>query len=267
MALLINRRTVLAAGAGAAAAGLALPGVATADSDRTNSVGFVLNAVTLDGGEQVTAVTLDTSRLGPIDPASLTAGTFSVHATATSPIATGGQVVGYDLDRTVTAAQLDRRGNIVLSLSHAEGQPGGGTLGYIGSKARNVQLDLVYTITQNAPIVLRHGRPVTIARFVQGRLANPEVDAFSYHVSGSGMKYRLYTPTRHGRRPLVVWLHGEARVPRCRMTTTTTKPRCAPIAARWVSLPVRHSRSSTAPMSWSRRALPCGCRTVLASPR
>jgi predicted peptidase len=96
----------------------------------------------------------------------------------------------------------------VLSLSYGEGQPGGGTLGYIGSLGRNVQLDLVYTITQNAPLVLRHGRPVTIARFTQGRLANPEVDAFGYHVSGSGMKYRLYSPNRHGRRPLVVWLHG-----------------------------------------------------------
>jgi predicted peptidase len=207
MAMLISRRSVLTAGAGVAA-GLTLPGVATADSRGTTSVGFVLNAVTLDGGEQVTSVTLDTSRVGPIDPASLTTGTFSVHATATSPIATGGQVVGYDLDRPVTAARLDRRGNIVLSLSHAEGQPGGGTLGYIGSKGRNVQLDLVYTITQHAPIVLRHGRPVTFTRFVQGRLANPEVDAFSYHVSGSGMKYRLYSPHRHGRRPLVVWLHG-----------------------------------------------------------
>ena len=207
MALLISRRTVLAAGAGAAA-GLTLPGVATADSHPTTSVGFVLNAVTLDGGEQVTSLTLDTSRLGPIDPASLTTSTFSVHAKATSPIATGGQVVGYDLDRTVTAARLDRRGNIVLSLSYGEGQTGGGTLGYIGSRSRNVQLDLVYTITQNAPIVLRHGGPVTIAGFVQGRLANPEVDAFSYHVSGSGMKYRLYSPDRHGRRPLVVWLHG-----------------------------------------------------------
>jgi predicted esterase len=210
MTLLISRRIVLTAGAGAAA-GLTLPGVATADSHRTNSVGFVLDAQTLDGGEQVTSLTLSTSRLGPIDPASLTTSTFSVHAKASSPIATGGQVVGYDLDRPVTAARLDRRGNIVLSLSHGEGQPGGGTLGYIGIRGRNVQLDLVYTITQNAPIVLRNGQPVTIARFVQGRLANPEVDAFSYHVSGSGMKYRLYSPTRsprHGRHPLVVWLHG-----------------------------------------------------------
>jgi predicted peptidase len=206
MAQFISRRTVLSAGAGAAAA-LTLPDIAYADN-RTRSVGFVLNAVTLDGGEQITAVTLHTSRLGPIDPESLTTGTFSVHAEATSPIATDGQVVGYDLDRPVTAARLDHHGNIVLALSHAEGQPGGGTLGYIGSKARNVQLDLVYTITQNAPIVLRHGRPVTIARFVQGRLANPEVDAFRHHVSGSGMKYRLYSPNRHGRRPLIVWLHG-----------------------------------------------------------
>jgi predicted peptidase len=202
---LFSRRIVLAAGAGAAA-GLTLPGTATADGHRTNSVGFVLNAVTLDGGEQVTSVTLDTSRLGPIDPASLTAGTFTVHAEATNPIT---DTVAYDLDRTVTDARLDRRGNIVLALTSGEGQPGAATLGYVGNRARNFQLDLVYTITQNTPLRLRHGRPVTITRFTQGRLANPEVDAFTYHVSASGMKYRLYSPEhRHGRRPLVVWLHG-----------------------------------------------------------
>jgi predicted peptidase len=80
-----------------------------------------------------------------------------------------------------------------------------------------VQLDLVYTITQNTPIALRNHRSITIASFVQGRLSNPEVDAFSYHISGSGMKYRLYSPTQggdhsrstgRGKRPLVVWLHG-----------------------------------------------------------
>jgi predicted esterase len=210
MATVISRRIALTAGAGAAAS-LTLPGIAHADNDRTTSVGFVLDALTLDGGEQVISVTLDTSRLGTIDPTSLTTNTFTVHATATSPIATGGQVVGYDLDRPVTAARLDRRGNIVLSLSFGEGQPGGGTLGFIGSKGRNVQLDLLYTINQNAPILVRHGRPVTIARFVQGSLTNPEVDAFSYHTSGSGMKYRLYSPTptrRHSGRPLIVWLHG-----------------------------------------------------------
>jgi predicted peptidase len=201
-----SRRTALVTGAGITA-GLVVPGVAHAHE--TDGVGFVLGAETLDGGEQVTSITLATSRFGPIDPASLTTGTFGVHAKATSPIDTGGQDIGYDLDRPVTAARLDHRGNTVLELSHGEGQTGGGTLGYVNSKSRNVQLDLVYTVTQNTTVRLRHGRPLTITRFTQGRLANPEVDAFTYHASSSGMKYRLYSPgTRRGRRPLVVWLHG-----------------------------------------------------------
>lgn len=220
MATSISRRTILAAGAGAAA-GLTLPGAAAlAGSNSTTSVGFTLNAETLDGGEQVTSITLDTARLGPIDPASLTTGTFRVHAKATSPIPLApGELIfsQYDLDRPVTAVRLDHHGNIVLDLSYAEGQVGGGTLGYIVSRGRNVQLDLVYTLTQNAPIVLRNHGSITISRFVQGRLSNPEVDAFSYHTSGSGMKYRLYSPTQgggdtrstgQGKRPLIVWLHG-----------------------------------------------------------
>ncbi|RZT79282.1 putative peptidase [Micromonospora violae] len=214
MSTSVTRRTVLTGGAGAAI-GLALPGPAAhAGGHHPISVSFTLDASTLDGGEQVTSVTLDTRRLGPIDPARLTPATFTVHATATSPIpiAPGDLIFSeYDLDRSVTAARLDRHGNIVLELSHAEGQPGGGTLGYILSRGRNVQLDLVYTITQNTPLARRHGPPVTITRFVQGRLSNPEVDAFSHHVSASGLKYRLYSPDhspRHGRRPLIVWLHG-----------------------------------------------------------
>jgi predicted peptidase len=177
-------------------------------------VGFTLDAEVLDGGEQVTAITLDIARLGRVDPASLTTGTFSVHAKATSPIpiAAGDQIFSeYDLDRPVTSVQLDDRGNIVLHLSHGEGQVGGGTLGYILSRQRNVQLDLVYTITQNAPIALRNRGSITISRFTQGRLSSPEVDAFSYHTSRSGMKYRLFSPARstgRGKRPLIVWLHG-----------------------------------------------------------
>ena len=219
MAMPISRRTILAAGAGAAAS-LSLPGVAAhAGSHPSTTVGFQLNAEVLDGGEQVTSITLNTARIGPIDRASLTTGTFGVHAKATSPIPIAADDVifsEYDLDRPVTAIRLDQTGNIVLDLSYGEGQIGGGTLGYIVSKGRNVRLDLVYTITQNAPIALRNGRSITISSFVQGRLSNPEVDAFSYHVSGSDMKYRLYSPTHgsgshstaRGKRPLIVWLHG-----------------------------------------------------------
>ncbi|MEU9556431.1 prolyl oligopeptidase family serine peptidase [Streptomyces fumanus] len=216
MATRISRRTVLAAGAGAAA-GLSLPGVdAYAADRRTTRVGYTLNAQVLDGGEQVTSITLRTARLGPVDPAGLTTGTFGVRARATSPIPLGDDVVSgtYDVDRAVTAVRLDHRGDIVLDLSHGEGQTGGGTLGYLAGRGRNVLLDLDYTLTQHAPIPLRNHRSVVIGEFVrEPGLSDPEVDAFSSHVSGSGMKYRLYSPTRaHSSRrsghPLIVWLHG-----------------------------------------------------------
>jgi predicted peptidase len=208
----IPRRTLLAA-AGATAVGLSVPGVAEAAGRPSTRTKFTLNAETLDGGEQVVSVTLHTSGLGPIVPASLTDGTFTVHAKATSPIPlAAGELIfsEYDLDRTVTTARLDRRGNIVLELDYAEGQVGGGTLGYIVSRGRNVQLDLEYTITQNSPLKLRNGRSLTIKQLVQGDLSNPEVDAFGYAVSRSKMKYRLFSPSRRGRgkRPLIVWLHG-----------------------------------------------------------
>ena len=217
MAAPISRRTLLTTGA--AAAGALLPGVtAYAGRHPHDGVRFTLDAEVLDGGEQVISITLHTARLGRIDPASLSTGTFRVHAKATSPIpiAAGDLIFSeYDLDRPVTGVRLDHWGNIVLDLAYGEGQVGGGTLGYIVSKGRNVMLDLDYTITQTAPITLRNRRSITIRRFVQGRLSDPEVDAFSYHVSRSGMNYRLYSP-RHGRfhgagrgrQPLVVWLHG-----------------------------------------------------------
>lgn len=214
MATSISRRTVLAAGAGAAV-GLSLPGaVVHAGGSSATNVRFRLDAQVLDGGEQVTSVTLDTARLGPIDPGSLTTGTFTVHARATSPIALTSDDPIYDLDRPVTAVRLDHD-NIVLDLSHGEGQVGGGTLGYLSSKGSNVRLNLVYTITQHAPVITRTGRPITISGFLQDRLSSPEVDAFGYGISGSGMKYRLYSPddggsprTGQGPHPLVVWLHG-----------------------------------------------------------
>jgi predicted esterase len=207
MTMPISRRSVLVT-AGGAAAGLALPGAAAAAT--STRVRFRLDARTLDGGEQVVAVTLRTGRLGRIDPASLTTGTFRVHARATSPIPLAPSdpaSTEYELDRPVTAARVDRHGDIVLELAYAEGQAGGNTLGYLVSRGRNVRLNLTYTITQTQPLIVR-GQSVTLSGFAQGRLSNPEVDRFGYHVSGSGMKYRLYTPRVRGRRPLVLWLHG-----------------------------------------------------------
>ena len=73
------------------------------------------------------------------------------------------------------------------------------------------------------PDRLRNGRSVTISSFVQGRLSNPEVDAFSYHISGSGMKYRLYSPTRAAATPL----HRTGQAPARRLAARRGRGRLA----------------------------------------
>jgi len=137
----------------------------------------------LDGGEQVTSLTLDTSAFERIDPASLTRSTFKVHAKATNPIAVA-------------------TGDLVFTEYN---------------EARNVLMTLVYTITQTAPLKLRNRGSLTLPGFTQGKLVDPEVDAYSYHKSADGMNYRLFSPTQgggwersagRGKRPLIVWLYG-----------------------------------------------------------
>lgn len=198
--------------------------LAVTDRPSPSTVGFTLEATVLDGGEQVTAITLDTHKLGRIDPASLSPSTFTVHATATSPVPISSDEVIYslyDLDRTVTGVSVDHRGNVVVELAHGPGIAGASTLGYLAVAARNVDLDLTYTLTQNTPITLKNGRAVAIAGFEQGALRDSEVDAFARGVSATGLNYRLFQPagnkgsrhgdarSRHGQeRPLVVWLHG-----------------------------------------------------------
>jgi len=128
----LTRRGLLIGGAGVAAVALQ-PEIAHATTPTTptstRTVPFTLNATVLDGGEQVTSLTLDTSDFGMIDPASLTTGTFKVHAKATSPI----PVIPpdlifseYDLDRAVTGARLEH-GKIILDLATTDGVTGGGT--------------------------------------------------------------------------------------------------------------------------------------------
>ena len=216
----LTRRSLLIGGATVAAVALT-PEIAHANPTPTpGTVHFTLNAVTLDGGEQVTSLTLDTNGL-TIDPASLTTGTFLVHATAVSPVALpAGQIDtgAYDTDRVVTAVHLVHD-KIVVELKSGfsnpsegvtTGEPGAGTLTYIYPLGRNLRSKLTYTITQKESIKLRKGGSVTFAGFAQGKLVNPEVDAYKYAKSGDGMNYRLYVPAGHGhdKKPLVVWLHG-----------------------------------------------------------
>ena len=209
----ISRRVVLGAAATLPAAAILSARLASAAPSAT--VSFTLDATTLDGGEQVTSVTLHAKSLGNIDPASLSVDTFSVHAKATSPVPIDvGDVIFNigDTDRDVTGTSIDAQGNITLQLFTLDGTTPG-TLGYIRKKGRNVQLVLDYTITQNKPLKLQSQRDVTIASFTQGNLINAEVDAFDYGVSAGGTNYRLFSPTNDGqgradKHPLIVWLHG-----------------------------------------------------------
>jgi predicted peptidase len=221
----VTRRSLLIGGATVAAVALQ-PGIAQATTDdKTAAVRFTLNATTLDGGEQVTSLTLDASCFDDIVASSLTAATFAVHAKAESPftLPAGSTNFGvYDVDRIVTAVRLVH-GKIVIDLKSGftnstnpngtiatNGAPGAGTLGYVIPAGRNVRSKLTYTITQMAPIALRKGGSMTLPAFTQGKMVNPAVDVYKYAKSADGMNYRLYVPEgrSHDKKPLIVWLHG-----------------------------------------------------------
>lgn len=219
----LTRRGLLIGGATVAAVALQ-PEIAHASAPATpttpGTVHFTLNATVLDGGEQVTSLTLDTSGFGPIDPASLTAATFTVRLTSTPPFALpAGETIFTpytDVARPVTKAHV-AHGGIVLDLLTVDQTTPGNTLGYLLNAGRNVLMDQAYTITQAAPLTLLKGGSLTLPGFTQGKLVDPEVDAYSFHKSADGMNYRLFSPSRawgwerpasRGKHPLIVWLHG-----------------------------------------------------------
>jgi predicted peptidase len=205
----ITRRTLLASGATVGAS--ALLGVPTASAEAHGHGSALVTPVAevLDGGEQVTSLVISSPALSRVERSSLTAATFIVHVKATNPLS---GAVAYEQDRLVTAAGWTRRGAIRLELEHGWGVDGSGTLQYMGAYGRNVVLDLDHTITQVEPLRGRGpGGAVVLDSFGQGRLADPEVDAFTRHATASGLNYRLFSPAgRRGREgaALVVWLHG-----------------------------------------------------------
>ncbi|OSM41982.1 hypothetical protein [Nesterenkonia sp. PF2B19] len=90
---------------------------------------FTLQADVLDGGEQVTSVTIDGHRLRPLDEESLTTSTFTVHAEARYPDDVdlmGEEQTVYAEERAVTDAQLTPSGDIQLDLETAFDLPCGG---------------------------------------------------------------------------------------------------------------------------------------------
>ncbi|MFC8798546.1 prolyl oligopeptidase family serine peptidase [Promicromonospora sp. NPDC057138] len=205
----ISRRSVLVSGAAIGASALLGAPTATAAPREHGEALVTPIAEVLDGGEQVTSLVLSSHALSRVERSSLTGSTFAVHVTATNPLS---GAIAYEQDRPVTAARWTRHGEIVLELEHGWGVDGGDTLQYMGEYGRNVVLDLDYTITQVEPLRGRDaGGDVVLDSFRQGRLSDPEVDAFAYHATPSGLNYRLFSPARGGSRDgaaLVVWLHG-----------------------------------------------------------
>lgn len=209
----ITRRSLLVSGAAVGATALLGVPAASAAGRGPEHRGALLTPVAevLDSGEQVTSLRISSPALDRVERSSLTPSTFTVHVTATNPL-TG--ETAYAQDRVVTAATWTRRGEVSLELEHGWQVPGGDTLQYLGAHGRNVLLDLDHTVTQAEPLRGRGpGGTVVLDSFRQGRLSDPEVDAFTYHATASGLNYRLFSPERgrgRGRSgaALVVWLHG-----------------------------------------------------------
>ncbi|NGN94829.1 prolyl oligopeptidase family serine peptidase [Nocardioides sp. KC13] len=208
----ITRRSVLVSGAAAGASALLGTPAASAAVNASSAGGgawVTPVAEVLDGGEQVTSLRISSAALARAERSSLTANTFAVYVAATNPL-TG--EVAYEQDRRVSAAGWSRRDEVTLELEHGWGVAGGGTLSYMGAYGRNVLLDLDYTVTQVEPLqgAAGSGR-IVIGSFRQGRLSDPEVDAFEHHATASGLNYRLFSPAGVGGpdgAALVVWLHG-----------------------------------------------------------
>jgi len=173
---------------------------------------FTLNAKVLDGGQQIVSLTVKTGRLG-IKASSLSTGTFSVKATGTNPYTSLDPKTVFgtfkDVQRTVTGVHLDRQGNIVIDLAYGFTTPGAFTFAWANSEQRNIMLDLTYTVTQNQPVKLWGGKDYTFTSLKQGRVVDPEVNAFGKG-KAAGMVYRIYKPKKaaDGKRPLIIWLHG-----------------------------------------------------------
>ena len=191
------------------AAAVAIAPAMTTSAHAAPSTSFELNAKVIDGGQQIVSVTIEATKYR-INPKSLSVDTFQVKATGANPFPEITVANTYDRYRTVTGVKLNKDGDIVVSLFSGEDAPAAFTFGWGASVGRNVMLDLTYTITQRIP-VKANGRDLTFGAFRQGATVDPEVDAFDYGTSASGLNYRLYVPSQARQtnpRPLIIWLHG-----------------------------------------------------------
>lgn len=144
---------------------------------------FALEKEVLDWGEGISKVHIKLDR--EIDAASVDANTFSVK-------------IG-NFQRTIT--RIEVFGNeIVISLKSNQNTPG------INSPIRS------YVIVQNVPFKTSEGLevPPGSVSYVPGEAYNAQTAKFTYHISESGMNYRMYSPSAEDGKEYaaIFWLHG-----------------------------------------------------------
>lgn len=172
---------------------------------------FDLEAESFDYGEDITKVVIDMKE--PVDPASITASTFSV-AVKDYPAfnwQTQKETITDSIPRKVTGISVDGR-HVTLELEHGFGVNGASTMMYNGKTWRNIPIDLKYEVTQISDFRRADGSTVAAGdkSYSQKRMYNKLVDRFDKYVDVSGISYVLYEPEiKSGAKyPLIVWLHG-----------------------------------------------------------
>lgn len=185
---------------------------------------FNLQATVFDYGEAIDKVSFSIDSLenvGEVDIASIDNDTFKIKATATNPYTLPDEVPQYglyqDVERTIKNISLASDSKtILIDLETKYDQTGQGTLNYVGGDvARNLSMDITYTMEQTKDFNLKDGTVIKAdSTYTMGDIRSPEVEKFTpdtYIGKGSTINYQEYKPENANdgnKHPLIIWFHG-----------------------------------------------------------
>ncbi|MFV0393294.1 MAG: prolyl oligopeptidase family serine peptidase [Coprobacillaceae bacterium] len=204
---------------------LITPTNVSAADEVTGNFEFDLQANVYDYGEAIDNVSFS---IKPIDPTGLAGAevdlstidnnTFEIKATATNPYTTlpveAPQYGVYtDVERVIEGISVSTDGRTVsIDLQTTYNGAGQGTLNYVaGDVARNLSMDISYTVTQVEDFSLKNGTIIKAdSTYTQGTIISSEVEKFS-GATYNGINYQSFTPTNANdgeKHPLIIWFHG-----------------------------------------------------------
>lgn len=201
--------------------------IATTKALEPTQIPFDLSSTVYNYGEAIDKIILDTSALN-IDEDSISADSFKIYATATTPytdpdildlIANDGLNhcgLYSDVERQVESINYED-GKIILNLVTTKDTAGKGTLDFTANfdtqKGCNLSVNIDYRIELTSPIKLTDGTELnsTDIQFTQNDdIINDEITQFTAGEL-NGFKYQFYTPENANdgqKHPLIVWFHG-----------------------------------------------------------